>query len=168
MDRTTKKVMFSSNSDEWETPQAFFKKLNQRYGPFTLDPCANGLNSKCSNFFTEHQDGLKKDWSGNRSFVNPPYSKIKDWVRKAYEEGQKENTSVVLLIPSRTDTKYFREYCMKADRLYFIEGRLKFKNPQNKKGNTAPFPSLVCVFDGSSKNRVFHSSAPIISTIERI
>jgi len=48
-----------------------------------------------------------------------------------------------MLIPSRTDTKYWHDYIMKADEIRFIKGRLKFGNAKN----SAPFPSCVVVFN---------------------
>ena len=75
--------------------------------------------------------------------MNPPYGRaIKNWLKKAYEEGQKPNTTVVCLIPARTDTRYWHDYVMKAQAVYFIKGRLKFGDSNN----SAPFPSAVVVF----------------------
>jgi len=152
MDSNTKLVMFSSKSGEWSTPQDFFEKLNWRFGPFDLDPCANPANTKCANFFTEVEDGLTKDWEGFRLFVNPPYGRgIDKWIKKGYIESQKKNTRVVMLIPARPDTKYWHEYVMKASEVYFVKGRLKFGDSQN----SAPFPSAVVVFDGGNQQQVF-------------
>tara|TARA_R100001510_G_C7639416_1_gene197125 strand:+ start:608 stop:1090 length:483 start_codon:yes stop_codon:yes gene_type:complete len=143
MDKKVQKTMFSSNSNEWSTPQNFYDKLNNSFGPFTLDPCSDGQNNKTDNYFTQEQDGLSQDWSGNKVFMNPPYGRsIKDWLRKAYMEGQKPNTTVVCLIPARTDTKYWHDYVMKAQAIYFVKGRLKFGDSNN----SAPFPSAVVVF----------------------
>lgn len=136
-------VMFSSKTDEWSTPQEFFDKLNAEFG-FTLDPCATPENAKCEKYYTKEDDGLKQDWSGETVFCNPPYGRvIKDWVKKCYEESRKENTTVVMLIPARTDTSYFHDYIYnKAKEIRFIRGRLKFGNAKN----SAPFPSIVVVF----------------------
>ena len=65
-------VHFSSKTDLWYTPQEFYDKLNFIY-QFNLDPCSDGNNAKCKNFFTKDDDGLKQDWSGKRVFMNPPY-----------------------------------------------------------------------------------------------
>lgn len=133
--------MFSSNSNEWATPQEFFDELNKEFN-FNLDPCADESNHKCDKYFTEKQDGLLQDWGGNIVFCNPPYGKvIGDWVKKAFEEAQKPNTTVVMLIPARTDTKYFHEYIYKKHEIRFIKGRLKFGDSKN----SAPFPSMVVV-----------------------
>ena len=143
MDKTTQKAMFSSNTVEWETPVVFFNKLNEDYG-FTLDPCATSGTAKCPQYFTKDDDGLSKDWGGNVVFMNPPYGRvIKDWVRKAWQEGTKPDTTVVCLVPARTDTRWWHDYCMKAEKAYFVKGRLKFGNSSN----SAPFPSAVVVFN---------------------
>ena len=136
-------VMFSSKSDLWSTPQDFFDELNEEFN-FTLDPCATKDNAKCSKYFTIKEDGLKQDWQGHTVFCNPPYGrKIKYWVKKCYEESRKSNTTVVMLIPARTDTSYFHDYIYhKAKEIRFIRGRLKFGNAKN----SAPFPSMVVVF----------------------
>lgn len=138
---TNTDVMFSSNSNEWATPQEFFDKLNNEFH-FTLDPCADNHNAKCNKYFTVEQNGLLQDWKGHTVFCNPPYGKvIGDWVKKAHEEAQKPNTTVVMLIPARTDTKYFHEYIYKKHEIRFIRGRLKFGNSKN----AAPFPSMIVV-----------------------
>jgi phage N-6-adenine-methyltransferase len=152
MDKGTQLVMFSSKTGQWATPKEFFDKLDWRFGPFDLDPCADPTNTKCANFFTEAEDGLSKDWYGFTSFVNPPYGRgIDKWIKKAYEESRKEDTKVVMLIPARTDTKYWHNYVMKADEIYFLKGRLKFGDSDN----SAPFPSAIVVFDGSNQRQVF-------------
>ena len=147
MNKETQKTMFSSKTGEWATPQEFFDKLNWRFGPFDLDPCANIHNTKCANFYTEAEDGLSKDWSGHTVFVNPPYGRgIDKWIQKAYNTAKDGVSKVVMLIPARTDTRYWHNYVMKANEVYFLKGRLKFGGS----ANSAPFPSAVVVFGGSA------------------
>ena len=147
MNKETQQTMFSSKSAEWETPQDLYDYLNLDYR-FTLDPCSTTESAKCEKYFTKKDDGVSKSWEGERVFMNPPYGRdIKKWVKKAYEEGQKPNTVVVCLIPSRTDTKYWHEYCMKAWKIHFIKGRLKFENKFSADvSSSAPFPSAVVIF----------------------
>lgn len=136
-------VMFSSKTDNWATPQAFFDKLNEEFN-FTLDPCADEFNHKCNKYFTKEQDGLKQDWGTETVFCNPPYGRaIKDWVKKSYESAQ-NGATVVMLIPARTDTSYFHDYIYygKAE-IRFIRGRLKFGDSKN----SAPFPSMIVIFN---------------------
>ena len=146
-------LMFSSKSDEWETPQDLFDKLNKEFN-FTLDPCATKDNHKCFKYYTIEDDGLSKDWSGETVFVNPPYGRsIGKWVKKCYEEYLK-GTTVVMLIPSRTDTKWFHQYIYNKTEFRLLKGRLKFINrlfpSWNEEGNyklsPAPFPSMIVVY----------------------
>lgn len=158
MNKETTELMFSSKSDEWSTPNSFYQKLNKQFN-FTLDPCATEENHKCEKYHTIEIDGLKQDWRNESVFVNPPYSKIYDWTKKCFEEGQKYGTCVVLLIPARTDTKYFHEFVMKATEVRFVKGRLKFGNEKN----SAPFPSMIVVFDGMATK----TESPRIITMEK-
>lgn len=61
-------VHFSSQTNEWSTPQDFFDTLNKEF-KFNLDPCANKDNAKCSTFFTEKENGLNKSWGGVYSLL---------------------------------------------------------------------------------------------------
>lgn len=122
-------VVWSKQSDHWATPVELYKKLDGEFH-FNFDPCP--LNSEF--------DGLLIDW-GERCFVNPPYSNIKGFLKKALEELEKSTEIVVFLIPSRTDTKWFHEYLYNKAELRFIKGRLKFGGSKNN----APFPSMVAV-----------------------
>ncbi len=135
-------VHFMSQTNEWATPQDFFCILNDEYR-FTLDPCATIENAKCEKFFTIEENGLEQDWSRETVFMNPPYGReIGKWMKKAYEEACKGAT-VVCLIPSRTDTKYWHDYAMQGE-IRFVKGRIKFGNSDN----SAPFPSAVVIFKG--------------------
>ena len=139
-------VHFSSKTDIWSTPQDLFDKLNEKYH-FELDPCCDLDNQKCPIGFTKDIDGLSMDWYPFDSvFMNPPYGRvIGEWVKKAYEESLKGCT-VVCLIPSRTDTRWFHDYCIKGE-IEFIKGRLKFGGSKN----SAPFPSMIVVFKPTSE-----------------
>ena len=136
------KLMFSSVKDDWETPQDLFDELDDEFH-FTLDAASSNLNAKCEKHYTVEDDGLSQSWAGNNVFLNPPYGRnMKDWMRKAYEESQAENTIVVVLVPARTDTAWFHDYVYGKAELRFLRGRLKFGGCEN----SAPFPSLVVVY----------------------
>lgn len=136
------KVMFSSETDMWATPIEFYNKLNEEFN-FTLDPCATDSNHKCEKYYTEQQNGLAQSWEGNTVFCNPPYGReLPKWVKKAYEESLNKDTTVVMLIPARTDTRYFHDYIYNKAEIRFLKGRLKFGDSKN----SAPFPSMVVIF----------------------
>ncbi len=133
-------VHFSSATDAWATPQEVFDELNREF-QFTLDPCATKENATCKKFYTKEDNGLLQSWEGERVFCNPPYGReIGKWVKKAYEASE-GGATVVCLLPARTDTKWFHEYCKQGE-IRFIKGRLKFGEAKN----SAPFPSMVVVF----------------------
>lgn len=138
-------LMFSSKTYEWETPPEFFKKLDDKYH-FTLDVCATENNAKCAKYYTREEDGLVQDWSGN-CWMNPPYGReIGKWVKKAYETSLSGEGTVVCLLPARTDTAWWHDYCMKGE-ITFVRGRLKFGGSPN----SAPFPSAVVVFNTAQR-----------------
>ena len=143
------KTMLSSEDMTWETPQNFFDELNVEF-QFTLDPCATKETAKCEKFYTKEDDGLSKDWTGETIFCNPPYgSEIKNWVRKcSIESTHVPRKPIVMLIPARTDTRYFHDYIYQKPnvKIRFIKGRLKFGGKQKGSG-AAPFPSMVVIFN---------------------
>ena len=135
-------VMYSSASDNWETPQDFFDALNDEFH-FTLDAAASDGNAKCARYFTKVQDGLAQDWTGV-VWCNPPYGReVGRWVAKAAESAEK-GAVVVMLLPARTDTRWFHQYINGRAEVRFVKGRLKFGGAKN----SAPFPSMVVVFGG--------------------
>ena len=76
-------------------------------------------------------------------FCNPPYGReIAKWTQKACEESQKPNTTVVMLIPARTDTQWFHNWVYGKAGIRFVKGRLKFGEAQN----SAPFPSMIAIY----------------------
>lgn len=135
-------LMFSSATDEWFTPIDFYNKLNAEFD-FNLDPCATEINHKCEKYFTKEDDGLLQSWGGHNVFCNPPYGrKIGAWVEKAYKEAKKDNTLIVMLLPARTDTKWFHNFIYNKAEIRFIKGRLKFGGCKN----SAPFPSMLVIY----------------------
>ena len=134
------KVHFMSKTVEHPTCQALFDQLNAEYD-FTLDPCSMAENVKCKKFYTKAEDGLSQSWANERVFMNPPYGReISHWIKKAYDSSHLGAT-VVCLLPARTDTAWFHDYCMMGE-ITFIRGRLKFGGHINN----APFPSMIVVF----------------------
>jgi phage N-6-adenine-methyltransferase len=132
-------VHYSSATDLWATPQWFFDRLNKEF-KFELDVCATDENAKCKRYFTERENGLLQKWEGV-VWMNPPYGReIDDWIEKAYTSAQ-DGATVVCLIPARTDTAWWHDYCMYGE-IRFVRGRLRFGGAEDN----APFPSAVVIF----------------------
>lgn len=133
-------VMFSSKSDLWSTPDDFFAELDKEFH-FTLDVCATADNTKCDDYYTEEMDGLSLKWDGI-VWCNPPYGRnINKWIKKAVNAAL-GGATVVMLLPARTDTKWFHELVYRRAEIRFVRGRLKFGGSNN----AAPFPSMICIF----------------------
>lgn len=90
------------------------------------DVCALKKTAKCEKYYSKKQNGLKQDWSKDICWMNPPYGRsISEWVKKAYDESRRGAT-VVCLLPARTDTNWWWDYCLKGQ-IEFIKGRKNLK-----------------------------------------
>ena len=140
---TNKIGIFTSNSDNWATPQWLYDKLDAEFH-FDLDVAASDSNHKCDRYFTREIDGLDQEWSGV-VWCNPPYGKeLPKWVKKAYDYAQSGGT-VVMLLPARTDTRWWHNYCRYAQHRWIYK-RLKF----NDGDKPSPFPSVLVIWDNRS------------------
>lgn len=102
---------------------------------------------------------LKTGLGGATVFCNPPYGRaIGLWVRKAYQESRKADTTVVMLLPARTDTAWFHDYIYHRAEIRFIRGRLKFGDARQ----SAPFPSMVVIF--KKKLKIFIKNVCLLNT----
>jgi site-specific DNA-methyltransferase (adenine-specific) len=133
-----------SGSDYWLTPPDILADLEKKYGDY-FDPCPRNPDF----------DGLEIDWPRHGwVYVNPPYSNITEWAKKAYHEHLK-GCNVIMLIPARTDTRYFHDYINEKAEIKFIKGRLKYVNPiTGESKGSAPFPSIFCIWEVGSKHWV--------------
>jgi phage N-6-adenine-methyltransferase len=133
-------VHYSSERMDWATPAEIFAPLAAEFG-FTLDVCATLENAKVPHFYPPETDGLAQDWSADVCWMNPPYGRaIGMWMRKAWEESRRGAT-VVCLVPSRTDTRWWHDYAARGE-VRFLRGRVKFVGAKHG----APFPSAIVIF----------------------
>ena len=144
-------ALLSSKNMNWCTPQDFFDKLDAEFH-FALDAAATDKTAKCQRYYTPETDGLSQSWdAGGAVFCNPPYGReIKKWVKKAYEEAEK-GTTIVLLLPARTDTSWFHDYLYGKAEIRFLRGRLRFTDADGCAMHPAPFPSMVAVYNPPGK-----------------
>ncbi len=126
-------IPMTSLSQDWRTPKSLYQALDAEFG-FVFDPCP------CNGKEPLPFDGLAIEWA-SPAYINPPFKGIEKWVRKAYGQFL-EGKTCVLLIPSRTDTRWWHNYIMKASEIRFIKGRLKYEGAKFD----APFPSCIIVF----------------------
>ena len=156
MEDTT--AIFSRKSDDWETPPRFFQALHEEFG-FTLDAAATWENKKCDRFFAA--ESLTLPWRSTGAsngivrpkapvvWLNPPYSQCYAFLAKAALE-REAGCTVVCLVPSRTDTKWWHDFVWDATThqprpgvsVRFVKGRIKFHSAHS----SAPFPSTIIIF----------------------
>jgi len=157
-------ALFSKASDMWSTPQWLFDMLDQEF-QFQIDAAATRENSKCGSYFEDLASvpTLEMNWyvkgAWERFWLNPPYSKIAAFMKKAYEESLK-GAVVVCLIPVRSDTRYWHDYVMQAHEIRLIMGRLKFGDGKG----SAPFPSCIVIFDHSKYDK---NNDPVFKTLKQ-
>lgn len=127
------------SKDEWRTPRWLFNLLDREFD-FDLDAAATAANALCKRYYTAEDDGLKQSYFGS-TFINPPYSQLRQWVAKGYHEAKIGNAHVVMLVAARTDTRAWWNY-IRFGEVRFLKGRLKFEGGKH----SAPFPSAVVIF----------------------
>jgi transcriptional regulator with XRE-family HTH domain len=143
----------SSTSQTWETPKDLLEQLYTVFGEFSSDPCSPTRNKRIApvrakTYFTAEENGLALPWFGN-VFCKPPYGRVLcHWVAKAHEEHRCGNTqAIVMLIPARTDTRFWHDYIGGKAAIFFLKGRLKFGGIEQP----APFPSCLIIWGGSDE-----------------
>ena len=140
-------LMFSTGNEHWSTPLDLFDELNAEF-KFTVDVCADTSNYKVKKHYNKKTNGLEQSWVNESVWCNPPYGKtISEWVSKAKRTilfSSNPADVVVMLLPARTDTKWFHDniYENPHCEVRFIKGRLKFSGHKH----SAPFPSMIVIF----------------------
>ena len=133
--------------DEYRTPiELFIKALFDFDILPTTDVCATDENRRCRCFFSKSDDALKEDWHED-FFMNPPYSQVYNFMKKAYHESKKNNVDALILVYAKTDTKWWHEFVEGKAEVHFIKGRIKFLDPDGiKTKNSAPYPSCWIIY----------------------
>jgi phage N-6-adenine-methyltransferase len=118
--------------DDRETSLEVFTPLHERFS-FTIDVAANKRNAKLSRYFTVEDNGLEQSWVGERVWCNPPYSDIRPWVKKAWNEATRAVLIVMLVPANRTEQGWWQDFVEpQRDRpgsplhVEFLRGRLRF------------------------------------------
>lgn len=151
--------------DDRGTDQAFFDHTSRRFGGFTLDVAAAPHNAKCKRFYDINDDGLDQRWSG-RVWCNPPYSDIRPWVQKAWDEWTVKTPGgpwfgepelIVMLLPAnRVEQGWwqdlvepYRDRPGEDLRVEFLRGRMRFDRPDwqpGPKGDRPPFGCCLLIW----------------------
>lgn len=113
----------------YATPVEFIKAAHTLLGvqAFGWDLAADRSNTVAPRYWTEADDSLSQDWSRlpeGWNWLNPPYSNITPWVKKASEAG--ETVNVAVLIPASVGANWWRNYVHQKGMVYLLNGRLAF------------------------------------------
>lgn len=138
------KVLFSKNTDDWKTPTDLYEK-------FMHIGCID-----CFKYRTA-EDEFKNNYENKKLFINPPFSKldkVAEWLEK-----QIEKNKIYLLIPARTDTKYFHKLLKYRPLIIFIKGRLKYNDI-----GCATFPTILLVFNKKYDNGYLYMTQEELKT----
>lgn len=152
--------LFSKGTDDWATPDRLFATLDGEFR-FTRDAAATHDNRKVNRYFgpdhpcSYYHDALTIPWGdplyqAESVWLNPPYSRCREFIAKAADEARAGRATVVCLVPARTDTRWFHDHVYHdawfrprlGVEMRFLKGRIKFGEAMNG----APFPSMVVVF----------------------
>ena len=159
------KDKFVSINQEWQTPDNIFQPLNNEFH-FQIDLAGSQINKRCERVFTKTDDTFKQNWQGI-CWLNPEFKTVKKWVKKAYEDSEKFNSTIVVLVLSKTNTNWWRDYVMKAKEVRFINQKIRFKaieSDYNGKDYGLAFPACIVVFqkhEGVTKFSMFESTQMI-------
>lgn len=138
------------------TPAEFMAGIYAAFGNIDLDPCAHLLSPVVARrriLLSEGGDGLKDDWSGKIAFVNPPYSELLKWLRRAHQQwsvGKVE--TVVCLVPVRTDSAWFHDTLINEADMNFLQGRVRFLDLRGKAQPT-PFSLMILTLGATAEQK---------------
>jgi phage N-6-adenine-methyltransferase len=138
-------------TDDWATPWPLVHQLEREFGLFELDPCATSRTAKAPRFYTREDDGLSLPWAPARTFLNPPYSSVATWIRKAIDEAA-AGALVVCLIPSRTDQDWFHDLVLERGEVRFLRGRQRFIGEDGTPIGRPVFASALVIYRPSERD----------------
>lgn len=134
------------------TPPEFMAHIYEAFGPVDLDPCSHEASPVLARRYirlADGGDGLAEPWDGDLVYVNPPYSRLLVWLRRAYEQWRTGNArTVVCLVPVRTDSALFQEVLSLDADIFLLKGRVPFLDLSGRRQHT-PF-SLMLVTLGAT------------------
>ncbi|OQW80338.1 MAG: hypothetical protein BVN32_00175 [Proteobacteria bacterium ST_bin14] len=152
-----KAVPALKESDNRFTPPEFVRAVENSFGEIGIDPCwhpASAVRARAYFDIRKGQNGLTRGWRAKLVFVNPPWSAAKKWIEKAHWEWLSGRaTTVVCLVPAKTDTKLFHHVLAKDADVYFLEGRPRFSK-ENGTSEPTMQSVMVVIFGATSEQKM--------------
>lgn len=151
-----------NDRDSRFTPAAFMATIYDAFGPIDLDPCGHRLSPVVAHrriTLCEGGDGLSEDWAGRLAFVNPPFSQLLVWLRRAHDQWRRGNVeTVVCLVPVRTDSGWFHQTLSADADIFLLQGRVRFLDARGK-GQSTPFSLMLLTLGASPEQKARYSEA---------
>jgi hypothetical protein len=123
--------------------------IYEAFGPVDLDPCAHEYSPVVASRYirlSDGGDGLAEPWTGNLVYVNPPYSRLLVWLRRAHDQWRAGNARTILcLVPVRTDSALFQEVLSLDADIYLLKGRVPFLDTKGRAQHTPFLLMLVAL-----------------------
>jgi transcriptional regulator with XRE-family HTH domain len=152
------------------TPADFMNGIYAAFGEVDLDPCAHVLSPvvACRRILlSEGGDGLVDAWTGRLAFVNPPFSELLTWLRRAHEQWRAGNIeTAICLVPVRTDSAWFHQTLSADADLYLLQGRVRFLSPTGKAQPT-PFSLMLVALGATSQQKHRYGELVLGRWVER-
>lgn len=157
-----------SDKDEWRTPEDLFSSINDFFR-FNLDAAATADNALCDAFISQDKDSLSTTpWSSysganhTRAWLNPPYSKTREFLGRARLELNYNNVVTVAIVRADApETGWWNTGVLFGSRLAFdviyLTPRVNFTRPDGKDSAGNVFPCCLIVY---RKIVSFRSPAP--------
>ncbi|MCK4830548.1 hypothetical protein KA005_83290, partial [bacterium] len=141
MDAYAKSKTPAGEGDKRQTPKSVVRRLQHLIGmQFDIDLCAEPHTAKAANYFTEDDDSLSLDWNKftyTCAWLNPPYSDITPWAKKAHVSA-KMGMIIVGCLPDDRSVGWYQDWVEdKAAIIYVPDKRISFEdgNGVPQKGN---------------------------------
>ena len=143
--------------DDQFTPVEFIVRIVEVFGPIDLDPAwhpASPVSAATAYSIAEGRDGLVEPWLAEMVWLNPPFSQLLRWLRKADQEWAAGRAkTIVCLVPARTDSAYFHDRLAAIADIYLLRRRLRFVQLDGRPGNQSPFALMVLLFGATECQR---------------
>ena len=137
--KLAQKVYHQSKRTTWETPQEIFDAYDAEFH-FTLDVCATAQTAKCPRYFSPEQDGLRQDWGTEICWMNPPFSQVRVWLRKALDSAN-AGATVICLVKHTPGVGWGRQLIAPTTEVRAL-GRVKFVGAKHQ----SPFDVALVIF----------------------
>lgn len=138
------------------TPPDFMAGIYAAFGEIDLDPCGHLLSPVVARrciLLSEGGDGLVDDWSGRIAYVNPPFSELLKWLRRAHDQWRAGKVqTVVCLVPVRTDSAWFHGTLSADAEIYLLQGRVPFLDSRGKRQHT-PFSLMLLALGATAEQK---------------